>query len=50
LVLEEGTVFSVDCPVLESGLGGTIHLEDLMLIRRDGAEPQHTIPESVIVV
>lgn len=50
LVLEENTVLSVDCPVLESGLGGTLHLEDLMLIRRDGSEPIHDVPHEVIVV
>jgi Xaa-Pro aminopeptidase len=50
LVLEEGTILSVDCPVLESGLGGTMHLEDLMLIRKDGAEPIHHVPETVITV
>jgi Xaa-Pro aminopeptidase len=50
LVLEENMILSVDCPVLEAGLGGTAHLEDLMLIRQEGAEPIHEVPESVIVV
>jgi Xaa-Pro aminopeptidase len=50
LVLEENMILSVDCPVLESGLGGTMHLEDLMLIRKDGAEPIHEVPPGVIVV
>ena len=50
LVLEENMILSVDCPVLESGLGGTMHLEDLMLIRKEGADPIHEIPPGVIVV
>ena len=50
LVLEENMVLSVDCPMFESGLGGTVHLEDLMLIRRDGAEPIHDLPPPIIVV
>lgn len=50
LVLEENMILSVDCPVLDTGLGGTAHLEDLMLIRADGAEPLHEIGERVIVV
>lgn len=50
LVLEENMILSVDCPVLDHGLGGTAHLEDLMLIRADGAEPLHGIGDRVIVV
>lgn len=50
LVLEENMVLSVDCPLLDTGLGGTAHLEDLMLIRADRAEPIHEIGERVIVV
>jgi Xaa-Pro aminopeptidase len=50
LVLEENMVLSVDCPVFMAGLGGTIHLEDLMLIRNGRAEPIHTVPPPIIVV
>lgn len=50
LVLEENTVLSVDCPVLEAGIGGSAHLEDLMLIGRTRSEPLHEIGENVIVV
>jgi len=50
LVLEENMILSVDCPVMESGLGGTLHLEDLMLIRKDGAEAIHDVATSVVVV
>lgn len=50
LVLEENMILSVDCPVLDAGLGGSAHLEDLMLIRANGAEPLHDLGERVIVV
>jgi Xaa-Pro aminopeptidase len=50
LVLEENTVLSVDCPVLEAGIGGSAHLEDLMLIGKTRSEPLHEIGENVIIV
>ena len=50
LVLEENMVLSVDCPVFMAGLGGTIHLEDLMLIKDGRAEALHTVPPPVIIV
>lgn len=50
LALEAGMVLSVDCPVLQSGVGGTAHLEDLMLITPDGAEPLHEVTEPIIQV
>jgi Xaa-Pro aminopeptidase len=50
LVLEPGMVISVDCPVLQAGIGGTAHLEDLTLITPSGAEPLHPVTASVIQV
>jgi Xaa-Pro aminopeptidase len=50
LKLEENMVLSVDCPVFMAGLGGTVHLEDLMWIRGGRAEPVHTVPPPIIVV
>jgi Xaa-Pro aminopeptidase len=50
LMLEENMVLSVDCPVFMAGLGGSAHLEDLMLIRNGRAEPLHDIPPPVIIV
>jgi Xaa-Pro aminopeptidase len=50
LVLEENTVLSVDCPVLEAGIGGSAHLEDLMLIGKHRSEPLHEVGDNVIVV
>jgi len=48
--LMEHMVLSVDCPIMETGVGGTAHLEDLMLITRDGAEAIHEVTPSVMVV
>ncbi len=38
LTLEKGMIISVDFPVLEAGIGGSAHLEDLTLITADGHE------------
>jgi hypothetical protein len=43
-------VISVDCPVLDTGIGGSAHCEDLMLITEHGAECIHSEHEAVIVV
>jgi Xaa-Pro aminopeptidase len=50
LVLQENMILSVDCPVLDTGVGGSAHLEDLMLITANGAVPIHALPEPVIQV
>lgn len=50
LTLEAGMILSVDCPILNTGIGGSAHMEDLSLITADGAEPIHTITDPVIVV
>jgi Xaa-Pro aminopeptidase len=50
LRLEANMVLSVDCPVFMAGLGGTLHYEDLMLIRDGPAEPIHAVPPPVIIV
>jgi Xaa-Pro aminopeptidase len=50
LMLEENMILSVDCPVFLAGLGGTVHLEDLMWIRSGPAEPIHAVPPPVIIV
>ena len=50
LMLEPGMILSVDCPVLNTGIGGSAHMEDLSLITADGAEPIHTITDPVIIV
>ena len=49
-VLEAGMVISVDCPVLDTGIGGSAHCEDLMLITSDGAQCIHSENETVISV
>lgn len=50
LVLEEDMILSVDCPLGDTGVGGSTHLEDLVWIRAEGAEPIHAVPPSVLVV
>jgi Xaa-Pro aminopeptidase len=50
LALEPGMILSVDCPVMNTGVGGSAHIEDLMLITADGAEPIHELAAPVIVV
>lgn len=50
IVLEEGMVVSIDCPVLDTGIGGSAHCEDLMLITGDGARCIHSEHETVIVI
>jgi len=50
LVLEENMMLSVDMPVLGSGLGGTAHLEDLVLIGKDGPELLNQTDDRFIVV
>ncbi len=50
LMLEAGMVLSVDCPVLATGLGGSVHLEDLVLIGEDGAAPIHDVGPTTIYV
>ena len=50
LVLQEDMLLSVDMPVLGSGLGGTAHLEDLVLIGKDGPELLNDPADRFIVV
>jgi len=50
MTLEAGMIISVDCPLLQSGIGGSGHLEDLMLITADGSEPIHDIGSQTITV
>lgn len=49
-VLEPGMIISVDCPTLDTGIGGSAHCEDLLLMTATGAEPIHPLHEPVIVV
>ena len=50
LILEENMIISVDMPVLNTGIGGSAHLEDLTLITKDGNEQINDIGERIIVV
>lgn len=49
-ILEKNMIVSVDCPLFETGFGGTAHLEDLILITDTGAEAIHeTAPATLMV-
>ena len=50
IVLKPRMVLSVDCPMGATGMGGSYHLEDLMLITEDGAEPINSIGTNVVRV
>ncbi|MBX2846755.1 MAG: M24 family metallopeptidase [Acidiferrobacterales bacterium] len=50
IVLRPGMIISIDCPVMETGIGGSVHLEDLMLITEDGAEPLHDVGNQGIYI
>lgn len=50
LTLEPGMIVSVDCPLLDEGVGGSGHLEDLTLITADGSERIHPDTPHVVVV
>jgi Xaa-Pro aminopeptidase len=49
-LIEKNMILSIDCPLFETGLGGTAHLEDLVLITDSGAEAIHeTAPATLLV-
>ncbi len=50
LALIEGMVLSVDCPLLDVGVGGSAHLEDLTLITATGGETIHSVDPALIRV
>lgn len=50
IVLEKNMVLSVDCPMGATGMGGSSHLEDLMLITDDGAEPINDTGSQTVMV
>ena len=50
LTLRENMIISVDCPVMDTGYGGSAHLEDLMLITANGAEPIHALGDRLVIV
>lgn len=43
LTVEENMILSIDCPLFETGAGGTAHLEDLVRITPQGAVPIHDV-------
>ena len=49
LSLQQGRVLSVDCPLLDVGVGCSAHLEDLVLISADDSEPLNATGDHLIV-
>lgn len=49
-VLQKNMVLSIDCPLFETGWGGTAHLEDLVLITESGAETIHETGPAALLV
>lgn len=41
VMIEENMILSIDCPLFETGQGGTAHLEDLVLVTPRGSVPIH---------
>ena len=50
VVLEEGMTISVDCPVVDVGIGGSAHLEDLTLITANGGVQINDIADPTIQI
>jgi Xaa-Pro aminopeptidase len=50
IALEPGMIISVDCPVFDTGIGGTAHLEDLVLVTSDGFEAINDTAHPILVV
>ncbi|GLK45726.1 MULTISPECIES: M24 family metallopeptidase [Novosphingobium] len=50
IVIEPGMILSVDCPTLDTGIGGSAHCEDLVRITETGCEPIHPLHDPVIIV
>lgn len=48
VLLVEDMILSVDCPVIDTGIGGTVHFEDLVRITPEGAVPIHRSPEALL--
>ena len=49
-ILQENMILSIDCPLFETGLGGTAHLEDLVLITSNGAETIHEAGPATLMI
>lgn len=49
-ILEKGMILSVDCPLLDAGIGGSAHLEDLTLITERGCESINDTSDQTIIV
>jgi len=50
IVIEENMILSIDCPLFETGEGGTAHLEDLILVTPRGGVPIHDVGTPTYIV
>ena len=50
LTLQENMIISVDCPIMDTGYGGSAHIEDLTLITAIGAEAIHPVDLPVATI
>ena len=50
VVLQKDMIISVDCPLLEAGIGGSAHLEDLILITDQGGDAINDVGDQTILV
>ncbi len=51
IALRENMILSMECVAsADTGVGGSAHYEDLLLITRDGAEPIHPVPDPIIQI
>ncbi len=50
IALEENMVLSIDMPLLDSGMGGSCHLEDLVIMTKDGPELINDSSDRFIIV
>jgi Xaa-Pro aminopeptidase len=49
-LIEAGMVLSVDCPVIDTDIGGTVHLEDLWLVTEEGCEPLNDSADPLLMI
>ena len=43
-------IINIDYPVMESGIGGSVHLEDLELVTQHGAQPIDDTANKVFIL
>ena len=49
-LIEANMILSIDLPVLQTDMGGTVHLEDLWLVTAEGCEPLNDTAEPILQI